>query len=268
MLLACPASKDNDTEDTSTGIQIIQDCTQAVGGAAWDENQPYESVSGVEDELNALDLASLADETDISGFSALYRGFLAYALETSAADLGDSRSRDDLLAQGDLGRVVAGALLQGDEATGMDFIFFRRGFHRYYTCSRGFPATLDDIVATYGDYSQWTPQDVDSVAKCDIRRLRRDHDASVYVAETLVGENVRETEILLGSHRSDDAFDFLVYDSDGNLSDRSRFPTLNEGPPVVAAAPYVCMSCHVDHDAAPTTWGFTLQQPVNGPCAR
>ncbi len=268
-LVACPGTKDaHDTQDTAPQLQIIQDCTTAVGGADWDEGAPYESIDGVEDELAALDLSSLPDTLDISGMLALYRGYIAYALDIPPADLGDSLDREDLLARGDLGRAVAGAILQGDEATGMDFTFFRRAFHRYYTCSRGFPATLTDFSLAYGDYTGWEPADVDSAAKCGNRRLRRDPEAGVYVAETLVREEVRETEILLGQRRADGAFDFLVYDSDGSLSDRSRFPTLEDGPSLVAAAPYVCTSCHVDPDAAPNTWGFAVQTPAVGPCAR
>jgi hypothetical protein len=269
ILGACLGAKDTpDTQDTAPQAQFIQDCTTAVGGADWDENGPFESIGGVEAELANLDLASLPDTLDISEVLALYRGYIAYALDIPPADLGDTLERDDILAKGDLGRGVAGALLQGDDLTGIDFIFFRRAFHRYYTCSRGFPATLADFVLAYGDYSGWEPNDVDSLAKCGTRRLRRNHEAAVYVAETLVGTEVRETEILLGDRREDGAFDFLVYDTDGLLSDRSRFPTLDNGPSLVAAAPYVCTSCHVDHDAAPTTWGFGVQTPDVGPCAR
>ena len=268
-LLACPGPKDTpDTQDTAPQARFIQDCTTAVGGADWDDNGPFESIGGVEDDLAALDLASLPDSIDISEMLALYRGYIAYALDIPPADLGDSLEREDLLAKGDLGRGVAGALLQGDAVTGIDFIFFRRAFHRYYTCSRGFPATLADFVLAYGEYSEWELTDVDSLAKCGTRRLRRDHEAGVYVAETIVGTEVRETEILLGDRREDGAFDFLVYDTDGQLSDRSRFPTLSNGPSLVAAAPYVCTSCHVDAEATPTTWGFAVQTPAVGPCAR
>jgi hypothetical protein len=268
-LVACLEPKDAaDTQDTAPQIQRIQDCTAAVGGAEWDENGPYESIGGVDAELAALDLATLPDAIDISSLLALYRGYIAYALDVAPGDLGDTLDRDNLLAKGDLGRGVAGAILQGDAVTGIDFIFFRRAFHRYYTCSRGFPATLADFVLAYGDYTAWDSTDVDSLAKCGTRRLRGDHEAGVYIAETIVATEVRETEILLGGRRDDGAFDFLVYDTDGSLSDRSRFPTLANGPSLVAAAPYVCTSCHVDPDAAPTTWGFAVQTPAVGPCAR
>ncbi|MEE2751504.1 MAG: hypothetical protein VX519_08730 [Myxococcota bacterium] len=256
-------------EDThAEPINRIEDCTVAVGGAAWDENQPFESVPGVEAELAALDLSSLPEQIDISSILSLYRGYIAYALEIDAGELGDTLSRDETLAKGELGAVVLGSLLLGDEVLGIDFSFFRRGFHRYYTCSRSFPATLDDLMAVYGDYASWDYTDVDSVAKCDIRRLRSDANQQVWVAETLVDDQVRETEVLLGGQRDDSAFDFLVYDQDGQLSDRSRFPTLNNGPAVVAAAPYVCTTCHVDTESVESTWAFTIQRPSVGPCAR
>lgn len=256
-------------EDTHTeSITRVEDCTSAVGGADWDENQPYESVPGIEAELAALDLSSLPAQVDISSILALYRGYIAYALEIDASELGDTLPRDETLAKGELGAVVLGSLLLGDELLGIDFPFFRRGFHRYYTCSRSFLATLDDFLAVYGDYESWNYVDVDSVAKCDIRRLRSDTDQQVWVAETLVDDEVRETEVLLGGQRDDSAFDFLVYDQEGQLSDRSRFPTLNNGPAVVAAAPYVCTTCHVDTESVESTWAFTIQRPTVGPCAR
>ena len=264
-LISCDPVKD----DTQTEpITLVEDCTSAVGGAAWDEGQPYESVPGIETELADLDLTSLPEQVDISSLLALYRGYIAYALEIDASELGDTLPRDETLEKGELGAVVLGSLLLGDDVLGIDFSFFRRGFHRYYTCSRSFPATLDDFVATYGDYESWDYADMDSVAKCDIRRLRSDTDQRVWVAETLVEDHIRETEVLLGGHREDGAFDFLVYDQEGQLSDRSRFPTLNNGPAVVAAAPYVCTTCHVDTESVESTWAFTLQRPAVGPCAR
>lgn len=266
-LASCDSHKE-DSRAEAPDIKLVEDCTTAVGGAPWEENQPYESVPGIEEELESLDLESLPETIDISSMLALYRGFIGYALEIDAAELGDSLNRDETLAKGKLGEVVLGALDQGDDVLGIDFSFFRRGFHRYYTCSRGFPATLDDFVATYGDYETWEYSDVDSLAKCDTRRLRPDSEQQVWVAQTLVGDQVRETEILLGGHRIDNALDFLVYDDQGQLSDRSKFPTLDNGPAVVAAAPYVCMACHIDQESVESTWAFTLQRPAVGPCAK
>ena len=265
-LTACNTSQEDSAAD-SQPIVIVNDCTSAVGGAPWDENQPFESIPGIETELSNLDLTTLPEEVDISTILPLYRGYLAYALQIEAADLGDTLPRDETLAKGDLGAVVLGSLLLGDDILGIDFSFFRRGFHRYYTCSRGFPATLGDFVAKYGDYEPWDYTDVDSIAKCDIRRLLPDLEQQVWVAQTLVDGQVRETEILLKGDRTDRAFDFLVYDEDGQLSDRSRFPTLNNGPSTVAATPYVCTTCHTDTEAVESTWAFTVQRPAVGPCA-
>ena len=71
------------------------------------------------------------------------------------------------------------------------------------------------------------------------------------VAETLHDGGVRETEVLFRDLRGDGQLDFAVYTADGALTDRSTFATANGGR-VTAAAPYTCMSCHVD------TTGFTF----------
>ena len=57
----------------------------------------------------------------------------------------------------------------------------------------------------------------------------------------------------------------LVYDTDGMLTERSLFPAAS-GAEVVAAAPYSCMSCHVDTSSS-TTWSFDRLVPETGPCA-
>jgi hypothetical protein len=86
-----------------------------------------------------------------------------------------------------------------------------------------------------------------STPKQEPRRLREDHEQRMYVAETLVEGEVRETEIVAFTDRDDEALDFFVYDNDGALMDRSRFVTIL-GEPVVSATPFACMSCHVDFE--------------------
>ena len=77
---------------------------------------------------------------------------------------------------------------------------------------------------------------------------------------------VRETEILLKNKRSDGQLEFLVYDADGMLTNRTQFPTIDHGPHVVTSSPYACMTCHMNPDSSPTAWGYDLLMPETGPC--
>ena len=56
--------------------------------------------------------------------------------------------------------------------------------------------------------------------------------------------------------------------ADGVLTDRSQFPTIGDGSHLVTSAPYTCMTCHMNPDAAPGTWGYDVLLPTTGPCAR
>ena len=55
------------------------------------------------------------------------------------------------------------------------------------------------------------------------------------------------------------ALDFLAYDPTGHLVDRGEFATAG-GPPVMAAAPYVCTSCHLNRTVRPNR--FDVQFPL------
>jgi hypothetical protein len=68
---------------------------------------------------------------------------------------------------------------------------------------------------------------------------------------------VRETEVLFTSLRSDGQLDFAAYTEEGKLSDRSTFATAG-GTSVVLAAPYTCISCHLDT----TAWTITRKMPT------
>jgi hypothetical protein len=220
---------------------------------------------GIDITLDAVDYDGIEAELDISELAAIYRGGIAFALEISPSALGDTLLKEEVLEHGHLGRVVLASLATDDEV-GIDYMLFRQGLQRYYTCSRGFPLTLDGFERLYGaipdDYT-----DVDSVAKCATRRLRLSPDSGVYVAESLWEDEVRETEILLTDNRSDGQIDFLVYGDDGVLTDRSQFPTLGGGPHLVTSSPYTCMTCHLNSGAADNTWGYDLLIPATGPCA-
>ena len=129
-------------------------------------------------------------------------------------------------------------------------------------------STLDGFKASILDFETLNEQLIDSAPKCAQRRLRTSPPDGVFVAESLIDDGVRETEILLSSRREDGQLDFLVYDSDGALTDRSLFPTITPEVHVVASAPYTCMTCHVDKDSSETTWGFNVLVPTGtGACA-
>ncbi len=195
----------------------------------------------------------------------IYRGYIAYALGIVPEQLGGTLEHATAQAAGPLGQVVLTSIARaGSSKAGMDFTFFRRGFHRYYTCSRGYPLTLEGFYATFLDFRGMEGETVDSIAKCGDRNLILDSSALVYVAESLVEGQVRETEILLAGNRDGGQLDFLVYDQDGMLTERSLFPTAS-GNEIVAAAPYSCMSCHFDASDS-TTWAFDRLVPESGPC--
>ena len=266
-LISC--DKESQLPDTSSGSldsgQVSDACETLIPGVPWGDVTDFDP--NFEDALNAMDFDSLPESFDISALLPIFRGGLAYALEISPSDLGDTLNRDEVLASGHLGRVVVAALSTDDEL-GIDYAVFRKGIQRYYTCSRGFPATLDAFESLFGpipeDYT-----DVESAAKCATRRLRRSPEQGFYVAESLWEGEVRETEILLDSNRSDGQLDFVVYDEDGMLTDRSQFPTIGEGEHLVVGAPYVCMTCHLSSDADDDTWGYARQYPTGtGPCAK
>jgi hypothetical protein len=253
--------------DAETSVVVAQ-CDQALGGDPW-ETMVAESQPGFEDDLAAISLDGLPDTVDISALNRIFRGILAYTLDIPPEDLGDSLQKEDILARGVLGRVAAASLVLGaTDPTGIDFLFLRRGLHRYYHCDRDFPTTLNGFRQAIFDYSAAPSNEIDSIAKCGARRLIVDADVGVYIAETLVGDQVRETEILLSGRRQDGNLDFLIYNADGNLSDRTRFPTRGMGEPVMTASPYACTACHVNMERTDHTAGYETLFPEVGPCAQ
>tara|TARA_B110000037_G_C17039817_1_gene473183 strand:+ start:196 stop:1065 length:870 start_codon:yes stop_codon:yes gene_type:complete len=254
-------------DSAEESIVALSSCDQSLPLIGWSEGTALvESVQGIEEELAALDLTQLPDPVDISNLIPLYKGFVAYALEIAPETIGDSLSHADALRADKLGEIVLGALLLGqDDLIGIDFEFFRRGFYRYYTCSRGFPLTLDGFQAIYGQYLSESGSTLNSIAKCGDRRLINSA-SGVYIAESITDGPVRETEILLEGVRDDGQLEFLVYDADGMLTTQTQFPTLGNGPHVVTASPYVCMSCHLNRSSSEEAWGFDVLLPTTGPC--
>jgi hypothetical protein len=220
----------------------------------------YEAFPGYDDELAALDLLGLPESLDMSSLNGLERSLIAYMLEWELDSLTDRLVRDAVYAVDPMGLAVLGAFAEAKRVggEGVDLPFLRRGLHRYYQCVREFPLTLADFKKAVYDFDSLTPYDLESFPKNTTRRLRDDHDAHVYIAQTLIDDVVRETEIILGAHRKDGALDFIAYDSEGNLEDRGVFATA-AGTNISGASPYTCIACHFEKD--PTTFKINVVFP-------
>lgn len=252
--------------DMAVNLSPVATCDVALGGEPWD-NMVVESPLGIEAELMSISLDQLPQEIDISSLPSLFAGLIAYMLDIPIESLGGSLQKEVILSKGMLGRVVAASLALGlNTPLGVDYLFLRRGLHRYYHCDKDFPLTLDGFKNNIFDYSTTNFTEHDSIAKCGPRRILSHPELGVYVAETLVDGMVRETEILLEGRRNDGNLDFIIYNSLGQLSDRTRFPTVRAGSEVMASSPYVCTSCHLNSDQEMNTTRFDLLFPEVGPC--
>ena len=251
-----------DRSVVDTSVERIR-CDELIAGIPWGDDQPPESNGNVAEELQALDLSSLQDPIDISQMVAIDRGLIAYALEIAPEELGGTLSHERALAKGLLGQVVLASIARSDNPDWLDLDFFRRGFQRYYTCSKGYPKTLQGFESEVLAFSHRDGSIVDSVAKCAERRLISSPDSGVYVSQTLIEGVVQETEVVLMNSRSDGQLDFVVYDAQGQLTDRSLFPDLGGGEAVMGA-PYSCMSCHFTVNEG--VWSYDLLFPDSGIC--
>ena len=221
----------------------------------------YEAFPGYDEELSALDMDALPEQLDMSSFNGLERSLVAFMLERDLDSLPDTLNREQVSQVPYMGPAVLGAFAEavrlGKE--GVDFPFLRRGLHRYYQCVRAFPTTLEGFKKAIYDFDKLAPYELESFPKNMLRRLRDDHEAQIYVAETLVDGKVRETEILLAGNRKDGALDFLVYEADGNLAARGEFATAS-GTNVTGASPYTCIACHFEKN--PSTFKINLIFPI------
>ena len=193
--------------------------------------------------LESLDLSVLPTQYELNSLFDLDRSIISYMLD---APLTGVVTQSDLLAHGLMGRAVLLALGTDPAPIMADLKELRRGLFHYYNCSRGHPARLEDFVALYGDYYTWQTMMIeDSDPKIYPRRLWNNDALGIYVAETIRSGMVHETEILMSGYRNDNALEFLAYTPNGDLTNRGEFKA---GANFVAgAAPYVCMSCHVDN---------------------
>jgi hypothetical protein len=198
-----------------------------------------EATPGYVEALTATDTTRVADPFVYTSESVLGRGLINYMLER---DTTAPLSRAD--AQMDMGFAVLAAAAKGQGGK-IDFQFARRGLHYFYPCTRPLPASLDVLRNRYGDYTQW-PNNLIRCAKPKNgpRRIYENEEKGVYIAETVVGASVRETEVIFSKIRKDGQLDFAAYTQKGELSDRSTFATANGGT-ITSASPYTCMSCHI-----------------------
>jgi hypothetical protein len=238
-------------------------CNELLAGLSWGDDAPPEAQGVEEAELTESVWASLSDPIDISQLVGIDRGLIAYALEIPPNELGATLSHAEALEQGMLGRVVLASIARSDNPAWMDLDFFRRGFQRYYTCSKAYPTTLDGFRSAIFQFEESGGTTVNSVAKCAERRLITGPNSGVHIAQTIVDGRVEETEIILESLRNDGQLDFVVYDDTGTLTDRSIFPNLG-GEAAVMGAPYSCMSCHFN--VRDEVWSYDLVLADSGIC--
>lgn len=243
-LLGCSQSETPEVQSSAPSCEV------AVGG----EGQVAEFNAAETDAiLAAIDYSGLEEDIDPDAMPGLTRSLVAYMVNQNGPEL---RLKKSELEKTYMGRAVLAAIKAGrDTGEPADFNLLRRGLHRYYLCDRGYPMTLDAFRAEIYDYKALPPYPVDSVPKGETRWVRLDSDRLLFVAETVVDDEVRETEMLIGKNRNDGALDFLVYDGAGNLSDRTD--VLRDDKDQVVDAPYGCMSCHIDWN----TLRFDLLQP-------
>jgi hypothetical protein len=227
-------------------------CGAALPGPALSS---VESESGYAAAVAALDLATVPDPYDFSGEIGLTRGLINYMLRRPS---GTTFTRAEAEAAGESGRAILAAIAITPNHT-VDLVFLRRGLYYAYNCTTPLPATIDQLVERYGDFTTWPTIDQDCAPPKDSpRRIMTNYDQGVFVAETWIdGTTLRETEVVFTNLRGDGNLDFGVYTADGLLSDRSTFATTG-GSEIVGAAPYTCMTCHVDRD----TWTFSILQPT------
>ncbi len=224
----------------------VATCDEPVGGPfELPTATAVEAVVGYDAQLASAPLEQLPAELPLDATDPLERAIIAYMLETPSAELGGALDRDAVLGAGPLGEAVALAFLVRLQAgiPGVDRAMLRRGLQRFYACAREHPVELAGFLAAVYDFSELPSYDVQSEVKNELRRLSGDADAGVWIAQTIVDGQVRETEIVLSDRRTDGALDFVVYDEHGQLMDRSRFMT-PDGTDISGAAPYVCMVCH------------------------
>ena len=240
LLAAACADGASDADPTDVAAPPGVSCDADLPGPRIDP--VVESAEDYRARLDALDPAAFPDEIDLKDEDEFTRGIVSYMLE---GPWRDRRTKEALMAT-PLGHAVLASVVVGGNDGTLDLDFLRQGLHTFYNCERGYPATLDGFVTRFGDYAQWPSHTVDdSQPKAHPRRVFADPQGIVWVAETLVGERVRETEILVSGERADGSLDFVAYSEAGDLTNRSTFAMGPTGK-TTSSSPYTCMACHVN----------------------
>lgn len=261
-----PQIADAGADELDAGIveptPTYPDCAAPLGNIVLDDGI-VEEADGYDAELAAIDVEIVPSEIITSSLSELETAIVAYALELPQNRVFPSLLRADIEAAGALGHAVLAAFAKAaHENTGiLDFVFLRRGFHRFYACTHPQPVTLDEFKTFVWDYTQInaeiTVEIVNSGVKGTNRRLVRHPSEGIYIAETIETneqgeESVRETEIIVENARTDGALDFYAFSHDGLQMDGSHFAT-RAGGVVTTAAPYTCLFCHVQRTNDPAS---------------
>lgn len=243
-----PLSSAADLARTTDAVPSVArpSCDQPLGGPALPATST-EAQPGFDEQLATLDLSQLPSYLALGTASDLNRAIIAYLLGKTYVQLGEGFDRDAALATGPLGKVVVGAFAVADPLgkKGADLPFLRRGLHRYYHCVRAYPLTLEGFRSTIWDYRTTPGQLITSIPKAGPRRLYGSPALGVYVAETLIGQQVHETEIQVATARTDGSHDFLSYDESGQQVRTSAFAS-GSGSLRVSSSPFACMTCHFD----------------------
>ena len=194
--------------------------------------------------LEALEIGSLPETYNLSSLYEMDLSLIAYMLDLSQVE---TLKRDDLAALGDIGRAVLLALGRSATPTQVDLRELRRGLYHFYYCYRGLPADLDSFKALFGDYTLWPWFMLeDSYPKIYPRRIRRNPELGIYIAETIRDGVVHETEVIMQGYRDDGMLEFLAYMPNGNISSRGEFRAGAEFS--VGTSPYTCMACHYNSE--------------------
>lgn len=200
----------------------------------------------IEDAEAALASSSVIYPVDLSAAPAFQRATVNYLLGRAS---GQSVAESDVEAAGELGEAVKVAIAAGGGSE-VDFIMLRRGLAHYYHCARPLPASLDELVEVFGDFTTWEARyEIGcSRAKNEARQIYEHPEGALFVAETVDEDGaIRETEVLFRSTRDDGHLDFAAYTQEGLITNRSSFATPSST--LVLAAPYTCLTCHVDMEA-------------------
>lgn len=264
--IATPDVVADEAMDAGPTVEVPRaTCEAPIGGSVeLHVDHSYEAFPGYDAQLAAQLIDALDETLDLAGIGILQRSLVAYMLEIPLDDLPDAMDRDAIGDHEPMGLAVLGAFAEaqglGDE--GLDLAFLRRGLHRFYQCDRRFPLRLEDFRAAILDYTGLAYYEVMSVPKNTTRRIFESHEDGVYVGEAIIEGEVRETEILMTSSRTDGAIDFVAYDEAGDLVDRGEFTTA-AGTMIGGATPYTCIACHFE----PGTFRINVIFPDMAPVA-